>query len=192
VETLDKSVETDNVSSRNQLNRNQNQAGRKGKSTCPACGRKFWPDASRSRFCDHACYSRSLSVPIQDRFWSKVKISTADACWLWQAATIRGYGQIGSGGHPKRPLYAHRVAWELTHGAIPDDLNVLHRCDVPLCVNPAHLFLGTQHDNLADMVAKGRDRWTRAGRRLKHADALGQVGHEQGQVSEQFSEAGVR
>jgi hypothetical protein len=51
---------------------------------------------------------------------------------------------------------AHRYAWELTYGPIPEGLSVLHRCDVPRCVRPDHLFLGTQADNLADMTAKGR------------------------------------
>ena len=56
-------------------------------------------------------------------------------------------------------MYAHRVAWMLAHGPIPRGMNVLHRCDVPRCVNPDHLFLGTQHDNVRDMIAKGRARF---------------------------------
>lgn len=61
----------------------------------------------------------------------------------------------------RTPQKAHRVAWELTHGAIADGLFVLHKCDVPLCCNPQHLFLGTQLDNLRDASAKGRLRVAR-------------------------------
>ncbi len=132
---------------------------------CGACGRRFWPDLKGQRFCDHECYSASLRVAIQDRFWSKVnkegtlpRNTALGPCWLWTASTIRGYGQIASVVNGKRrPVYAHRVAWELTNGPIQErGLNVLHKCDVPLCVNPNHLFLGTQQQNLADARAKGR------------------------------------
>ena len=96
------------------------------------------------------------------RFWAKVRKS--DGCWLWQASTSVGYGQINIGGRPQR---AHRVAWELTFGGIPDGLWVLHRCDTRLCVRPGHLFLGTVTDNNRDMFAKGRNRSIgRAGRPL--------------------------
>ena len=56
----------------------------------------------------------------------------------------------------RTPQKAHRIAWELTHGPIADGLFVLHTCDVPLCCNPQHLFLGTQRDNIRDAAAKGR------------------------------------
>lgn len=82
-----------------------------------------------------------------------------DACWLWTSVVSRdGYGRIWSEG---RMPGAHRVAWELFRGPIPKGGGqhrtcVLHRCDVPICVNPGHLFLGTDADNVADMTAKGR------------------------------------
>jgi hypothetical protein len=64
-----------------------------------------------------------------------------------------GYGRIWTYGHLE---YAHHVSWEIHRGAIPDELKVLHRCDQPHCVNPNHLFLGTQADNMEDMRRKGR------------------------------------
>lgn len=85
-------------------------------------------------------------------FWSRVK--RTKSCWLWQGKKIRGYGALGS--RRNNEIYAHRISWTLTYGSIPVGLNVLHRCDVHACVNPAHLWLGTQQDNIADMDQKGR------------------------------------
>lgn len=72
-------------------------------------------------------------------------------CWLWP--TGKRYGQFWYGG---RAMSAHRAAWLLLRGPIPDGLQVLHRCDMPPCVNPAHLFLGTQLVNRRDAMEKGR------------------------------------
>lgn len=99
---------------------------------------------------DHAILRRELRL--EDRFWDKVVKS--DGCWEWQGATYHfGYGAVRVKG---KNHHAHRVSWELTHGAIPDGQKVLHRCDNPPCVRPDHLFLGTDADNHADMMQKKR------------------------------------
>lgn len=95
--------------------------------------------------------------PLSQRFWSKVDRSQVDGCWPWTACVRNkdeGYGAFWLHGR-HRP--AHRIAWELTHGAIVDpEIVVCHRCDNPPCCNPAHLFLGTSLDNNNDKVAKRR------------------------------------
>lgn len=90
------------------------------------------------------------------RFWSKVLIKGEDDCWEWQnAIQTKGYGSVCIGKKGKTAL-AHRVAYFLTYGAFPTGLYVLHKCDNRKCCNPRHLFLGTNQDNVDDMVAKSR------------------------------------
>ena len=92
------------------------------------------------------------SKTLEERFWSKVDKS--GDCWIWTAyKRPDGYGQFGFEGTQHK---AHRVSWVLANGTIPEGLHVLHRCDVRECVNPEHLFLGTNTDNMRDMIEKGR------------------------------------
>jgi hypothetical protein len=91
--------------------------------------------------------------PLAWRLWSRVIFRGSTDCWEFQSLKTDGYGQIWVNG---RMMLAHRVAYELEHGSIPEGLDALHHCDNPCCINPEHLFLGTKADNVADMVAKGR------------------------------------
>lgn len=89
---------------------------------------------------------------IQDKFWKKVH--KTDSCWFWTGYVgSHGYGQISMQGHIET---SHRLSWMETNGVIPKKLFVLHRCDNRLCVNPKHLYLGTPHDNVRDMINRNR------------------------------------
>ncbi len=91
--------------------------------------------------------------PIIERFWSKV--NKTKTCWLWTKSTnSAGYGVIKV--YKGNMILSHRLSYEINTGEIPPGKHVLHRCDNPLCVNPKHLFLGSDDDNAKDKVSKGR------------------------------------
>lgn len=120
---------------------------------CERCG------SPRTRCARRYCWpcgiaARKRADPVA-RFWNNV--TKTDSCWLWTCSKkAKGYGQYTV--WPGHVVLAHRYAYELMRGPIPDGLGVLHRCDNPPCVNPDHMFLGTRADNNRDMVEKGRAR----------------------------------
>ena len=112
----------------------------------------------------------SVVFPDADRvrFWAKVDRS--GDCWLWTGSTNtrNGYGRFSG-------QYAHRVAWELTNGPIPDGKHCCHACDTPPCCRPGHLFLGTHRNNMEDAASKGRLHVQRPSRQTVSDASLSQM-----------------
>ncbi len=158
------------------------------------------------KFCSTAC-KKKFTVPPEIRFWGGVNKdgpfpegrSDIGRCWLWTRSTSgpKGgclYGQFFVNG---KHIKAHRYSWVICFGEIPKGLFVLHRCDVPLCVNPEHLFLGTQRDNVDDMMEKKRHTFGEVNGRAKITESdvrlirkLVGDGHPPSRVADSFGISG--
>lgn len=123
--------------------------------SCVQCGTTFYTMPCYDKtHCSVPCANETKRGPrcTPEMFWAKVH--KGERCWIWLGTKhYRGYGACAKAYGDTR---AHRVSWKLTHGPIPKGQGVLHRCSTPLCVNPAHLYLGDQKQNMADCVAAGR------------------------------------
>lgn len=128
--------------------------------SCQTCAKPHRVNAwrlrhGRGRFCSKGCADRAKAhgIPSPGAFMASTHIE--GDCWVWSGPrfTDFGYGRVRVNG---REIHAHRCAHELFIGPIPDGLEVLHKCDNPPCVNPAHLYSGTQQQNMDDKVRRGR------------------------------------
>lgn len=118
--------------------------------TCSDCGNKISYGAKERCI---RCSNISRTTDVWKRFDSHYK-KVESGCWEWtRTLNAYGYGQFSIA---QKYFRASRISYERFNGKIPPGLFVLHKCDVRKCVNPDHLFLGTQKDNMRDMVAKGR------------------------------------
>ena len=99
-------------------------------------------------------------MPTEDRLLSHVQKNSISGCWEWTGPKHHGYGKTSYGSRTdgtRRNVFAHRLAYQIWVGEIPEGYEVCHKCDNPCCINPNHLFTGTRQDNIADRERKGRN-----------------------------------
>lgn len=159
--------------------------------SCKKCGKEFIPTPSNVKngfgfYCSRKCGGTHFTVPLKERFQSRIRKKNEFGClhWVGFVNPKTGYGTSTDRTRQVSPIGVHRLAWEFANGPIPDGMHVLHKCDVYYapddityrrCVNPEHLFLGTNDDNIADKVAKGRNR---RGENLYNAKANDEIVRE--------------
>lgn len=134
----------------------------KGVGPCLVCGAPLKENAGY--YCGIDCFRAHRRQCAPARFWSRVTKLEPHDCWLYDGSTRSAHHQYGLFFVNGRQMLAHRYSYELIRGmTIPMGLVVCHSCDVPMCVNPGHLFLGTQRDNVFDAIAKQRMTLVRRG-----------------------------
>ena len=163
---------------------------------CPQCGKEFYRKGNDkwTTFCSRVCGRLGSSGGWQARFQRYVDSSGGpNVCWPWtRTIDSGGYGVASRNSKTDK---AHRVAWEIANReSVPSNLKVLHTCDNRHCCNPKHLFIGTQQDNMDDMVNKGRSadkRGTNNGRAKLTEDDIREIRSlfEQGHLSQQKIES---
>lgn len=135
---------------------------------CTQCGKEGYIKPARTNqetfFCSMQC-KKDWST-LEKRLFASYEVDESTGCWNWTGSLRVGYGVIGD---KKKSLGAHRVSYELNKGPIPEGLVVCHSCDNRRCINPEHLWLGTQKDNMQDCARKGRI-VTHEGDRFKHGN----------------------
>lgn len=109
------------------------------------------------QFCSQSCSNKASAMPFETRFWRCVDKNGPGHCWSWTGTKDQhGYGNILRAGRGSALIKAHRASLELHGNPPPTDKVVMHSCDNPNCVNPEHLRIGTQKENIRDCAQKGR------------------------------------
>jgi len=132
------------------------------KKKCPVCGtmivKKYIGQLRAVKTCSMACKNTYHAKPLAELLWRRVEKPNKNGCMIWQGKPFNnGYGYVAEYvDKKKRVIGVHCAAYELTYGKIPKGMFVCHHCDNKLCCNPEHLFLGTNRENINDMLKKGR------------------------------------